>query len=268
MRCVALSFVLVTAAFAGTNPKATALAKEADRLYKENKYKEAAQTLEQAQALEPTPLYVYNIARALDQAGEIERSLEFYRQYVGLPSDQSQPELVKKANLAMDRLRTLVAKGVAEQQVRDAERDRLEAETRKAEARADAEAAEARRQRKEFEAKEKVRRAAESERLNSRVTLTVAVGAAAGVFLGTGLALGIASQVNRDAFRKAETLADKQRLEGETRVTAAIADVSLVLGVAAGVATFILFPRESPGDVSVAVVPTPSGIAGSIGVRF
>ena len=92
MRRLAL-FLALTIASAGlaANPKAASLAKEADRLYRDNKYKEAAETLKQAYEADPNALYLYNIARAFDQAGELESSLDYYRKYVGLPSDESTP---------------------------------------------------------------------------------------------------------------------------------------------------------------------------------
>src|SRR3990167_2971225 len=165
MRRLALLAVMSLATVAlCANSKASALAKEAYRFYKDNKYKEAAETLRQAYDADPTPLYLYNIARAYDQAGELEQSQEYYRKYVALSSDETQPDLVKKANLAMDRIRTLLARGSADKQVRDAEKQRLEEEARKAEARADAEANEARKQRREFEAKEKARKDAEEKK--------------------------------------------------------------------------------------------------------
>ena len=143
-RLAFLAALVIAGTSLGANPKASALAKDADRLYKEFKYKEAAETLRQAYEAEPTPRYLYNIARAYDQAAELELSQEYYRKYVALPSEDAEADLVKKANLAMDRIRTLLARGSADKQVRDAEKTRLEDDARKAEARADAEASEAR----------------------------------------------------------------------------------------------------------------------------
>ncbi len=270
MRRLALLLALCVTPALAANPKATALANDANRLYKDNKYKEAAQTLQQAYDAEPTALYLYNIARAYDQAAELELSMDYYRKYVGSPSDQTQPDLVKKANLAMDRLRTLVARGEADKKVRDAEKTRLEADAQKAEARADAEASEARRQRREFEAKEKVRKEAEDKRINGRKLASFITGGAAVAGLGLALGFGIGSEGNRDAFRKAETLADKQRLEAATRTTAAVADVSLVVGIAAAVATVILFPKDGDAEKSISVVlaPMTGGAVASVGGTF
>lgn len=256
----------------GASSKASQLAKDADRLYKENKYKEAAETLRQAYDADPTGLYLYNIARAYDQAAELELSQEYYRKYVALPSDETQPDLVKKANLAMDRIRTLLARGSADKQVRDAEKQRLEEDARKAEARADAEAAEARKQRQEFAEKERARKEAESKQVNVRKLVSYGTGGAAIVGLGMALSFGIASNVNRDQFRQADTLATKQQLERETRGTAAVADVTLIIGLAAAVATVIIYPKgEEPPAGSVNVVLAPVAGGGGVvsaGVRF
>jgi tetratricopeptide (TPR) repeat protein len=263
--------LLAAGAAVAANPKASALAKDADRLYKDNKYKEAAETLKQAYEAEPTPLYLYNIARAYDQAAELELSLEYYRKYVGLPSEDTQPDLVKKANLAMDRIRTLVARGEADKKVNDAEKKRLEDDAKKAEARAEAEASEARKQRREFEAKEKARREAESQRINGRKLIAYGTGGAGIACLGSALIFGIASNANKDAFRKSETLADKRRLETETRTTAAIADITLVVGVAAAIATVIIYPKDAEPERSVNVVLVPTvggGAMAGIGGTF
>lgn len=271
LRLVLLTVLALSSLVLAANPKASALAKDADRLYKDNKYKEAAETLQRAYDAEATPLYLYNIARAYDQAGELEQGQEYYRRYVALPTSDTQPDLVKKANLAMDRIRTLLAKAAADKAARDAEKQRLEDDARKAEARADAEADEARRQRREFEAKERERKAAEEQRLSTRRVATLATGGGAALGLGLALGFGVASNVNREQFRAATTLADKQRLEAETRGTAAVADISLVVGLAAAVATVILFPKGEGFErsVSMALSPLPGGGGvASVGARF
>ena len=269
-RFALLAALCLASAALGANPKASALAKDADRLYRDNKYKEAAETLRQAYEAEPTGLYLYNIARAYDQAGELELSQDYYRRYVALPSDEAQPDLVKKANLAMDRIRTLMARGSADKQVREAEKKRLEEDARKAEARADAEAAEARKQRQEFAEKEKARKEAETKQVNVRKLAAYGTGGAAIVGLGLALGFGVGSNGNREAFRTADTLALKQQYEAATRTTAAVADVSLIIGVAAAVATVILYPKGEEAEKSVTVVlaPVAGGAMAGLGGHF
>src|SRR5256885_12028992 len=96
-----LGLLLCAGLAAAANPTAAALIKDGDRLYKENKYREAAEALKKAYELEPAAVLLYNIARAFDQAGELQLALDNYRQFVG--QEGADPGLVKKANLAMDR---------------------------------------------------------------------------------------------------------------------------------------------------------------------
>ncbi len=269
-RLVLLAALSISSTALCANPKASALAKDADRLYKDNRYKEAAQTLRQAYEADPTGLYLYNIARAYDQAAELELSQEYYRKYVALPSDETQPDLVKKANLAMDRIRTLLARGSADKQVRDAEKQRLETDAKKAEARADAEAAEARKQRQEFAENERIRKDAENKQVNVRKLAAYGTGGAAIVGFGLAIGFGVGTNGNREAFRTADTLTLKQQYEGATRTTAAVADVSLLVGIAAAVATVILYPKgdEPEKAVNVVFAPVAGGGMASLGVTF
>lgn len=271
MRRIAFLLALLCAGLSfAANPKASALAKDADRLYKENKYKDAAEKLKEAYDAESTPLYLYNIARAYDQAAELDLSMEYYRKYVALPSTDTTPDLVKKANLAMDRLRTLLAKGEADKKVRDAEAQRLEDERKKAEDRADAEASEARKQRREFEAKEKARKEESEKKVNTMKLASYITGGVAIAGLGSALVFGLAANANKDAFTKSVTLADKQRLEAETHGTAAVADISLLIGLAAAVTTVIIFPKggEPEKAVNVVVAPLNGGGAVAVGGTF
>jgi tetratricopeptide (TPR) repeat protein len=267
---LALFLALTATAALAANPKASALAKDADRLYKDNKYREAAEMLKQAFDADPNGLYLYNIARAYDQAAELELSQEYYRKYVALPSEETQPDLVKKANLAMDRIRTLIARDSAGKQVSDAEKRRLEGDAKKAEARADAEAAEARKQRQEFAEKERIRKETENKQVNVRKLAAYITGGAAIVGLGMALGFGVGANNNRETFRKADTLALKQQYEAATRTAAGVADVSLLIGLAAGVTAVILYPRgdEPEKSVSVAFTPVPGGGMASMGVTF
>ena len=65
-RLVTLALLLLSAtAFAASAAsKANALAKEGDKLYKDGKYKEAAEALKKAYDIDPNPTLIFNIARA------------------------------------------------------------------------------------------------------------------------------------------------------------------------------------------------------------
>lgn len=269
-----LAVTLSGAPALAANPRALALAKDADRLYKDNKYREAAEVLRQAYDLDANPLYLYNIARAWDQAGELEQSLEAYRKYTSQPSDATQPDLVKKANLAMDRLRTLLAKREADTKVQEAEKKRLEDERKKAEARAEEEARLAREQRREFEEKEKAARDAATAKLSLRKTGAFIAGGVSVVSLGTSLAFALLANGSLNSFRKATTLADKQQFEAATRGQALVTDITLLVGLATAATAVILFPKGEPAPagtvsvVSLLVSPTVGGAFASLGVSF
>ena len=256
-----LAFLVVALAglgHAAPNARATALAKDAERLYKDGQYKEAAKLLEEAQGLEANPKFLYNMARAYDQAGELQPSLDAYRKYVSLPATDTEPDLVKKANLSMDRLRQLVARQDADSRIRDAEKERLEKEAKDARARAEAEAEKGRRQKAQFEAKEKAQAETQVTKVNGRKTAAFVVGGVGIVALGLGLTFGLLSNGSKQAFRSAATLDDKQARQSETITQSLVADVSLLVGVVCAVTALILFPKGDP-DAAVTFIPLPGG---------
>jgi len=253
----------------GANPKVTSLVKEGDRLYKDNKYAEAAETLKKAYALEPSPVLLYNIARAYDQAGELQPALDYYRQYTS--QEGSDPALVKKANLAMDRLRTLVAKDEADKKLREAEKKRLEDEASQAKQKAESEAERAKAQREAYEAKEAKEREAAQKKTDTRLIATFATGGFAVAALGCGIGFGLAANGSKSSFLGAGSVADKQSLESQTKTQALVADLSFALAVAAGIATIVLVPKgsdEPPKSVQLGFAPLSGGGVVSFGGRF
>lgn len=261
---VALAVVCGALQAHAASPQAQALIKDGERLYKENRYLEAAQALKQAWALEPNPTLLYNIARALDQAGELKAALDGYRDFVGTP--EADPALVKKANLAMDRLRTLVARNEADQKLQDAEKKRLEEEARRERARAEAEADKARATREAFEARERAALEGAASRGSGRRTAAFVLGGASLASFAVGIGVGLAANGSRSAFSLATTVDDKRRLEGETRARALVADLALVLGVASAVTAALVFPWSA--GASVALAPTPGGATVGVGGSF
>jgi regulator of protease activity HflC (stomatin/prohibitin superfamily) len=190
-------------------------------------------------------------------------ALDTYRQYVSQSSEDTQPELVKKANLAMDRLRTMAAKAEADRQVQEQEKKRLEDERKKADAQAAEERRAALEQRQAYEAKEKAARDAQAAKVNGQLIGSLVLGGVAVVGFGSALGFGLAANGTKVAFGKANTLADKQGLEATTKTQALVADLSLLVGIGAGVAAAILFPKGSaPSGQEVKVVLTPIGGGG------
>ncbi|MHB8878670.1 MAG: tetratricopeptide repeat protein [Myxococcaceae bacterium] len=241
--------------------KAAGLVKQGEKLYSAGKYHEAAEALKKAYDLDPNPKLLYNIARALDQAGDLEVSLGYYRQYVGGAEDLD-PSLVKRANLAMDRLRALLAKDEASKQVQDAERKRLEEDKRLAEEKAKAEADAARVQREEYEARQKAEADALAKSRSKGRTLAYVTGGVALAGLGAGVLFGLGAGSSKAAFAQAPDVAAKRGFEAETRSKALFADVGFGVAIAAAVATVIVWPKgadEPEGEVKVAVIPAPGG---------
>lgn len=260
-----LSFTL---AF-GAGPKVQSLVKEGNKLYQENKYLEAAETLKKAYSLEPSPVLLYNIARAYDQAGEAQSALDYYRQYTS--SESTDPALVKKANLSMDRIRNAMAKDEADKKVREAEKQRLSDEAKAAKEKAAAEAEAAKKQREQYEAKDAAQRAAAAKKTDTRLYATIAAGGFAVVALGVGIGFGIAANGSKSSFLTASSVNDKRAYEAATRSQAVIADVSFAISLAAAIAAVVLVPKgsdEPAKSVNVALAPVAGGGVFSVGGRF
>ena len=260
--CIALLLAVVTHA---GSPKAAALAKEADRLYNDGKYREAADRLQKAYDIDQTPVLMFNMARALDQAGDLSSALAAYRQYISLPDADSQ--LAKRANLAIDRLKGLLAKSETERQRTEAESRRLKEEADNARKKADAEAQRARRQKEEFEAQEAARRRAQNTKVNLRRIAGIVAGGLALGAVGAGIAFGVGASNTRAAFMKATTLDAKRTYQSDTQQRALVADISFVAAIAFGVTFGIVFPwNPNVGSSEVRIALSPQGI--SIGGCF
>ncbi len=249
------------------NPKATSLAKDAERLYGNGQYKDAAKLLDEAIKIEPIPKFTYNLARCYDQAGELQAALDAYRRYVSLPTTDTEPELVKRSNLSMDRLRGLLAKQEADGRIRDAEKERLEREAREAQQRAEAEAERARRQKAQFDAKEKEKVEVQQTKANGRKIAAFVVGGVGLASLGVGIAFGLLSNGSKQAFRIAAVVEDKRARQADTVSQALIADVTLAVGLAAAITALILYPKGDP-QAEVSFLPLPSGGLGLVTLSF
>lgn len=256
-RTVLVLTLLVATAAAAANAKATALARDAEKAYKDNRYQDAAELLRQAWEADPVPKFLYNMARAHDQAGALEPAVEAYGRYVALPSDETDAELAKKANLALERVRTQVAQRETAKKSPDSSRQRPEAEPRGAAA-------------LKVEAKAGTEGQSALGKLGTRRIAALAAGGAAVVGLGLAVSFGLVANGSRAAFGGATTVADKRNFESATRTQAAVADVSLVVGLGAAVAALVLFPQGSAaeGAVSVSLGPTSGGAFASVGGPF
>jgi tetratricopeptide (TPR) repeat protein len=238
------------------------LIEQGERLYQQRRYEEAAQALVEANALSPHPRLIYNIARAYDQAGKVPEALQHYQEYMASP-EGTDPTLLKRAALSIDRLRLQQQKEEAAAQEAEAERKRLR------------EQAEAQRRRAEEEA-EAARRAEEANRLQpkkayegalaSRSRARVGSFALGGLGLagvGAGVLFGLQARSARDDFKAATTLEGKQTAADDTRGKALLADIGFGVGVASAVAAVLLYPKgpepAKPGEARLTLAPRGAG---------
>ena len=248
-----------------------ALALEADRLYKEKKYKEARDMLLKAYEANPQQaVYLYNIARSFDQENMEKEALEYYRKYVSQPADRLKPDLLNRSNLSMDRLRSSIAKAEAAETVQEADKRRLETEALNSKKRAEAEAERARHRRAEFEAKERETQQAAGKKASGRKTAAFVVGGVGLAALGVGTTFGILATNSRAAFGRAATVDDKRLLESDTKTQALVADISFLAAIAAATTAVILFPKteDAGASISMSLIPTSGGAFASLGGSF
>lgn len=263
-----LSLALSWSALAA-NPRATSYAEQARAAFNAARYKEAIGLLKQAYEIDQDPVLLFNLARAYEQAAEIQLALETFRLYVSQPNVK--PEQVKKANLAMDRLRTMQAKAEADAMLNQAEKKRLESEAKAAQARADAEREKARLQKAEFDAAEERRKREAAGNLSARSITSIALGGLAVASFAVMAGVGVAANNSKNQFLSATTVELKRDFETQSRQRALIADIFMGIGAAAALTAIILFPWGQGSlskSTSVAVAPTAGGALFSLGGSF
>ncbi|RKH12544.1 hypothetical protein D7Y13_31830 [Corallococcus praedator] len=250
-------------------PNVQALLKEGKRLYDAGKYKEAADALKQAHEAQPHPQLIYNIAVALEYAGEPREAMTWYRQYVTSNSEDTNPTLLKNSNRAIDRLRVQLDREDQAQATADADRKRLEAEADAARKQAEEEQLAARR----AEEDSSRQRQAEFDRAmksyqRQRIG-AFAVGGVAVLGVGAGVLFGMQARDAREQFDSASTLEDKETFSDSTKSKALLADIGFGVGLAGAITAIILYPKEGPptqGEVRVTLAPR--GVGAGMEVHF
>ena len=77
--------------------RAAALYKEGAGLFRENRFKEAAEKFEAAYALDPSPILLYNLARAAEEQGDGAKSIFHYRTYLAsYPQAEDRAEVERR----------------------------------------------------------------------------------------------------------------------------------------------------------------------------
>jgi len=242
---------------AGKPRRAADLVRDAEKLYLQAKYKEAAELLKKAHEIEPDPKILYNIARALDQAGDLPASLDYYRQYVA--SSETDPTLLKRASLSIERLRTLINKQETAQAQADAQRKKLEDETAVERQKAVDEQKRLEAERVASEQRRRVETRRDIDNYRAARTWSIVAGGAGVLAVAGGAVLGVSALQAHDQFTAAGTEVEKDTFKAMTQQRALLADASYGVGLALAVTAFFLFPKgPEPAPYQDAPAPAPS----------
>lgn len=238
-----------------------ALIREGERLYQAGKYRDAAETLKKAHELSPNPKLIYNIAVALENAGELSEALSWYQQYVG-NTEGTDPALLKRSARGIDRIQVLLKKEEQRQAASEAERQRLQQEAEAAKRRAEEEQLAARRAEEENQRRQQAEYARALKSYRRQRIAAFAVGGLAAAGVGAGVLFGMQARDSREQFDAATRLEDKQARADDTRGKALLADIGFGVGLAGAITAIILYPKEGPpvqGEVRVTLAPRGAG---------
>jgi tetratricopeptide (TPR) repeat protein len=242
------------------------LVKQAERLYDQKKYVEAAEALEKANEQSPDSRLIYNIARAYDQAGRAREAITYYEQYM---TDGDDAQLRKRSRSAVDRLRLQQQKEEAAATAAETERKRLQEEADAAQRRVEAERETAR---LAEEANQRRLDAAYQDALAQRKRTQItsfALGGLAVAGLGTGIIFGVQAGGARADFDKAQDLDTKIAARDRTRSLALVADIGYGVSIVSAVAAVLLYPRRpAPIPGQARLISAPRGMGAGVEVNF
>lgn len=244
------------------------LVRQAQQLYAKGRYAQAARKLEQAQEISPHPRLVYNIARAYDQAGELEKALDAYQQYVA-STEGTDPTLLKRSALAIDRLRGLLDARAKRQRETDAEQARLKAQAEAAKERAQEQSQAAAQARAQAEAQAQADVEAHAKSASRARLFSYVAGGLAVAGLATGVGFGLSAKSAKNDFENAGTVELKQSYQSTTKSRALLADLGFGVAIAGAVSAYLLWPKH-PDRMQAVVVPTagPNGGGAAVEVSF
>ena len=240
----ALGALLVSTAAVAGNPKATALARQAEQQYKDAKFAEAAESLQQAYDLEPKAHFLFNLARSLEQDGKTAIAIDTYRRYVALPADETEPELVARAKS------TIAVRTQRQQPTKTKSGPGLIATPtkNKPELESDAEAV--------------LPSAGPGPKVPGLLVTGVSVAAVV-----VGITFGVLADDSRRSFDQASTRQVKAFFEQSVRTKALVADICFGAAAIAAVTAVILLLRSDDG-VAVAFAPVTQGGVVALGWRL
>jgi tetratricopeptide (TPR) repeat protein len=247
-------------------PSAKELVKQAERLYDQKKYVEAAEALEKANEQAPDSRLIYNIARAYDQAGRAREAITYYEQYM---TDGEDAQLRKRARSAVDRLRLQQQKEETAAAEAEAERKHMQEEAEAAQRRMEAEREVARQAEAANQLRlEEAHREALTERKRTQIT-SFALGGLAVAGAGVGIAFGVQAANARATFNNAQDLDTKLAARTATRNNALLADIGYGVGIVSAVAAVLLYPRQPvPVAGQARLISAPRGSGAGVEVSF
>jgi tetratricopeptide (TPR) repeat protein len=262
---LAASLLGLPALAKSSRAQAASLVRQAQKLYQRGKYHDAAETLEKADALAPDPRLVFNIARAYDQAGELEKALDAYQRYVGSPQG-TDATLLKRSSLAIDRLRGLIDQKEKAKAADEAAQRQLQEQADAAKRRAQEQTEAAEQARAQAQAQQRAQAEAQAHAQSRNQTLAYVASGLAVVGLGTGVVAGLSARSAKSDFNDAQTVEEKQSFQTSTQHRALLADVGFGVAIAGAVTAYLLWPRHS--SVTVAPAVGSAGGGASMQVRF
>jgi tetratricopeptide (TPR) repeat protein len=232
-----------SAAERAANEQAIALYRQSTRAYDEGRFQDAADLLTRAYALHAEPILLFNLARAYEGSGNVDKAIDAYTRYLarepGAPDRRSIEQRVATLQKQVDDRQAL-------ERQRDEERARVEQAHRDAE-----------------RARQAAERAEEQRRRPSVVPWVVAGAGVAGI--GAGVVLGVVSHAHyvdaRDEPFKAPASADYSSAQS----FATGANVAFVAGgvvAAAGLVWGLVDVLGKRGHEAPGVGFTGNGIAG------
>ena len=251
----------------GSAPRnARELIKQAEKLFEQKKYLEAAEALAKANELSPDSRLIYNMARAYDQAGQAKEAISYYEQYM---TEGDDAQLRKRARSSVDRLRLQLERETAAAAEAEAERKRLQREAEAADARMRQERETAR---QAEQANQQRLTAAYQDSLSARRRMQVtsfALGGVAVVGAGLGTVFGLQARSARADFDAASSLEAKVAARDTTRSKALVADIGFGVGLVSAVAAVLLYPKNvTPPPGQARLISAPAGSGAGVEVRF
>jgi tetratricopeptide (TPR) repeat protein len=229
------------------------LATEATNAYKGADYNRAVELLLRAYEIRQVPALLYNLGKAYDKLGEVDKAYDAFRRYAD--SADADPRLKAKADARLTVLEEIRRKKAATVRATQPPPETKPIAPPAAHVEPSAPPPPTP---EEISAKLKAERASDRRR-DRYVALGVGIGAVA--FAGVAVGLSVNAVSLQDQFGQSLDVNRKQSLKSQAQLSAGLADgFYAATAVAAGVTAYFLYRgfRPEPSAPSLAVVPSLS----------